>query len=70
MAEANSIKNKAVSLINDYFGEDTAKMYADFYKTQEDSVVLTSLLQLLTEFMGETGAKEVMASNGLTVPAN
>ena len=49
MPEQSLIKTKAVEIISDYMGEDTAKMYSEFYQTQSDDVILVSINQLMTE---------------------
>ncbi len=70
MPQESLVKTKAVEIISDYMGEDTAKMYSDFYQTQSDDVVLISITQLLGEYVGEPQAKEILESKGLTKKAN
>ena len=61
----NNIKTKAVELIKNYMGNETAKLYAGFYQDQEEENVLMSVSELLTEYIGSSQAKEVLIKNGL-----
>lgn len=64
--EKSPIQTNALSLINDYMGGETARMYADFYAHQEDRVILDSIRQLLNEYLGNKKAHDVLIKRGLT----
>ncbi|HCI05358.1 MAG: hypothetical protein UX26_C0027G0006 [Parcubacteria group bacterium GW2011_GWC1_45_9] len=70
MPEQSLIKTKAVEIISDYMGEDTAKMYSEFYQTQSDDVILVSITQLMTEYVGDVQTKEILENKGLINKTN
>ena len=53
-----TLKDKAVKLIAENLGDITAKSYANFYMDKNDEVVKSSVVELLTEVIGEKKAKE------------
>lgn len=61
----SEIKPKAVAIIRDYLGDVTAKSYASFYATEDDTVIIDSIREILTEYIGETQVEEVMARYGI-----
>ncbi len=61
----SEIKPKAVAIIRDYLGDVTAESYASFYATEDDTVIIESIREILTEYIGETQVEEVMARYGL-----
>ena len=57
----NSVKDQVIKLISENLGEVTAKNYAEFYKDKDDMTVKESVLELLTEVIGERKAQEKIA---------
>lgn len=54
----NTLRDQAIRLISENLGEVTAKSYVEFYKDKSDDVVRESVLELLTEVIGEKKARE------------
>ncbi len=65
MADYGIIKVKAVEIIRDYLGNETAKSYAKFYQELNEEKVLESVKELIDEYLGSARAKEVLDKNGL-----
>lgn len=61
----SEMRPKAVQLIRDYLGDVTAESYASFYVTEDDAVIVDSIREILTEYIGETQVEEVMARYGI-----
>ena len=57
----SSVKEQAIRLISENLGEVTAKSYVEFYKDKDDLIVKESILELLTEVLGEKKAREKIA---------
>jgi len=60
----NYVKNKAVGIIKDYMGSATAKAYGKFYETQDNAIVLSSLKEILTEYLDASHAKKILIKEG------
>lgn len=56
------IKNAAIEIILELFGPDTARQYRTFYEDKTDTIVLTSLDELLHEVVGPQEAQARTAS--------
>lgn len=50
----------ATSLISSFFGQETAKMYEEFYRDKDDRVIKASVKALLSELVGEVEADQVI----------
>lgn len=61
----SEIRPKAIRLIRDYLGDVTAESYASFYATEDDTVIIDSIRELLKEYIGEERVEEVMARYGI-----
>ncbi len=61
----SEVRSKAIEIIRDYLGVVTAKSYASFYATEDDDVIVESIRELLTEYIGEERVEEVMTRYGL-----
>lgn len=55
---SDKLKQKAVQLISENFGESTAKLYDDYYSGKSDKEIKTSVKELLTELVGPKNAKK------------
>lgn len=63
--EKSRIKTVAIEIIKNYIGDTTAQLYVDFYKKQEEAMVIASLSELLEEYVGTDQASEILKKNGI-----
>ena len=54
IAPKENIREHAISLIKKYMGDNTANVYREFYKDKDDETILSSLHELLDEFLGDS----------------
>jgi hypothetical protein len=64
MQNEKRIQTKAIQLISDYFGTTTGQLYITFYEKQDEQTILTSLKELLTEYLGPQRTEEIFQSQG------
>lgn len=64
-ANSNHVKEIAVEIIRDYLGEQVAIQYKTFYDSQDYKNVLLSIHELLTEYLGESRAQNILIGKGL-----
>ncbi|PIR74078.1 MAG: hypothetical protein COU35_04525 [Candidatus Magasanikbacteria bacterium CG10_big_fil_rev_8_21_14_0_10_47_10] len=62
---SKDIRQKAVTIIATHFGESMAGMYRHFYVGKSDELILTSLTELLTEYLGQRGAEQELEKYSL-----
>ncbi|MBU0660622.1 hypothetical protein KKG22_00400 [Patescibacteria group bacterium] len=65
MNNTRNIRSKAVDIITIYFGEDMAKIYNNFYEDKPAEIIGESVVELLTEYLGETVAKKQLHKFGI-----
>ena len=63
--DAKEVKAKAVNLISTYLGEVVAKSYGEFYAGKDISIVKVSVNELLSDYLGEKKAKEILIKYGI-----
>lgn len=56
-ASQDSFRSDACALVSKWLGNETAKMYRDFYDKKDVDEVLVSLRELLEEMVGEVQAE-------------
>lgn len=59
MNDEASAKKEAVAIISDVLGTDTGVLFSLYFKKRRLEDILATLAELLTDFMGETKAKEI-----------
>ncbi|OGG08945.1 hypothetical protein A2154_03675 [Candidatus Gottesmanbacteria bacterium RBG_16_43_7] len=65
MVDKGEIKKMAIQILHDYLGVTTSKLYKNFYMNQTEEMVLISLKELLTEYIGESQARDAFIRYGL-----
>ena len=63
--DSKNVKDKAVNLISAYLGEVVAKSYGEFYSNKDVSIVKVSVNELLSDYLGEKKAKEILIKHGI-----
>ncbi len=66
MSDSNNIKETAIKIIESYLGAQTADLYKNFYIKLEDRVVIDSLQELLSEYVGQESVDEIFNKHSLT----
>jgi hypothetical protein len=56
--DEKQLKDEAVRLLEVHYGENTAKLYKDFYEDKPGEIVKESLFELLSELLGKDKAQE------------
>ncbi|MEN9328083.1 MAG: hypothetical protein RI947_891 [Candidatus Parcubacteria bacterium] len=59
MNDDASAKKEAVSIISEVLGNDTGVLFSLYFKKRHLEEILTTLAELLTDYMGEKKAKEI-----------
>jgi hypothetical protein len=54
----NDLIEKAGSLLGAYYGEYTAEIYTQYYKSKSEEEILKSVSSLLCELLGEDKARQ------------
>lgn len=54
------VKQKALSLVERYFGVDTARVYKEYYQDKNESAIVESVTGLLREFLGFEKGSEII----------
>lgn len=54
------LSKKAVGILQTYAGHYFAETYGEFYQDQSDEVIRESMLEVLTDLVGERKAKEII----------
>jgi len=57
MTSDSMIKQKALAALTTYLGDSTARLYRQFYADKSDDVILISVRELLTEYIGDEKAQ-------------
>lgn len=65
-APVSEIRDKAIKLISTYLGDVVANSYKDFYSDKDANIVKTSVSELLSDYMGEKKALELLTKNGIS----
>lgn len=60
----NNLKQEALVLIGQYFGDYTKELYVTFYKDKPLDFILKSLHELLLEVLGPQKSKDVLVPLG------
>lgn len=58
--KAKDLKEEALELIAQYFGEYTKELYNDFYEDKSTETTLASLEELLIEVIGPKKTRKVL----------
>jgi hypothetical protein len=58
MNQTSELQKSAIDLISKYFGQSTAEVYDHFFDGEPDSVITTSVNEIMVEYLGEKKAKE------------
>jgi hypothetical protein len=56
----NNYTNKAINIISQYFGSNTANLYNDYYKDKDTDFIKKSLTELLTDVVGATMTAKII----------
>jgi hypothetical protein len=59
--EQKNVKQIAVSIVSQYMGTTTAIMYQEYYKDKDEKMVLSSIKELLNEYLGEKKSSEILS---------
>ena len=57
MEQASKLQTAAIDLISKYFGQSTAEIYTHFFSGEPDDVIITSLNEIMADYVGEEKAK-------------
>ena len=57
MEQASKLQTAAIDLISKYFGQSTAEIYTHFFSGEPDDVIITSLSEIMVDYVGEEKAK-------------
>jgi hypothetical protein len=57
MEQASKLHTSALDLIAKYFGQSTAEVYDKFFTGEPDSVIITSINEIMVDYVGEEKAK-------------
>ena len=57
MEQASKLNTAALGLISKYFGQSTAEVYGQFFSGEPDDVIITSLSEIMVDYVGEEKAK-------------
>ncbi len=57
MEQISKLQTAAVNLISKYFGQSTAEIYTHFFSGEPDDVIITSLNEIMVDYVGENKAK-------------
>jgi len=60
MHENIKIIDKAVKILSDNLGQNTAMLYKNFYSNKNNKEILLSINELLVELVGSNNAKKQM----------
>ena len=58
MGQASKLQKSAVDLISKYFGQSTAEVYGQFFTGESDSVIKTSLSEIMSDYIGQEKAED------------
>ena len=58
MEQVSKLQTAAVDLISKYFGQSTAEVYGQFFAGEPDSVIITSINEIMVDYVGEEKAKD------------
>lgn len=69
-SDLSFVKSTTIELIRNYLGEETARLYSNFYQDSADETVLNSISELLLEYFGKQKADEILIKSGLIKSQN
>ncbi|MFZ2125099.1 MAG: hypothetical protein WA087_03930 [Candidatus Saccharimonadales bacterium] len=58
MEQTSTLQEAAVGLVSKYFGQSTAEIYNGFFDGESDGDILTSVNEIMVEYLGEKKAKD------------
>ena len=58
MEQALALQKSALGLISKYFGQSTADLYNGFFAGESDYEIMTSVNEIMVDYLGENKAKE------------
>ena len=58
MEQTSKLQEVAVDLVLKYFGQSTAEIYNHFFDGESDEDILSSVNEIMVEYLGEKKAKE------------
>jgi hypothetical protein len=58
MEQTSKLQKVAVDLVLKYFGQGTAEIYNHFFDGESDEDILSSVNEIMVEYLGEKKAKE------------
>jgi hypothetical protein len=67
MLADDSLRSKAVEIINDYFGKPTSDLYANLYKRIDDKSVYESIKEILMDYVGDIKSNEILELKGIKI---
>ena len=56
MEQVSKFHKAAVDLISKYFGQSTAEVYDKFFTGEPDSVIITSINEIMVDYIGQEKA--------------
>jgi len=58
MEQISKLHKAALDLISKYFGQSTAEVYAEFFTGEPDSVIITSINEIMVDYVGKEKAND------------
>jgi hypothetical protein len=58
MGQLSTFQKAAIDLISKYFGQSTADLYSGFFAGESDYEIMTSVNEIMVDYLGEKKAKE------------
>ncbi len=57
MDQTSKLHTAALDLISKYFGQSTAEVYGQFFSGEPDDVIITSINEIMADYVGEEKSK-------------